>query len=87
MPEEQTHVTIHAGGTWLGDNLPQFEKLSATLEELETMNDALPSNFNPRVFLQFMRGSVNEIKRLTAQTHAFKEALKDQNKEAETEGK
>ena len=84
MPnEEKTHVTIHGGDTWLGQNLPQFEALQAKLEELETRNDALPADFNGRVFLQFMRGSIGEIKRLTAFNHALIEALKEHNKEVE----
>lgn len=82
MPEDkQTPVTIHGGDSWLGQNLPQFEALQAKLEELETRNDALPKDFHPRVFLQFLRGSIGEIKRLTALNHSLIEALKEHNVE------
>lgn len=82
MPEaedKQTKVTIHGGDTWLGQNLRQFEVLQAKLEEMKTRNDALPADFHPSVFLQFIRASVNEIKRLTAMNHALIESLKDHN--------
>ena len=90
MPEDkQTHVTIHGGDTWLGKNLPQFEGLQGILEELDTRNDSLPPNFNPRVLLQFLRGAVGEIKRVTAMNHALTQALKEHNREkkAFAEGK
>lgn len=81
MPDEKQNVTIHPGNTWLGQNLPQYENLIAKLQELQTRNDALPADFNPKVFLQFIRGSVNEIKRLTAFNLALTEALKKDNDE------
>ncbi len=85
MPEDKQaqQVIIHGGDSWLGQNLPQYDFLQSKLQELETRNDALPADFNPRVFLQFIRGSVNEIKRLTAMNHALTEALKDSNLEKE----
>lgn len=80
MPEnKQTPVTIHAGDSWLGRNLPQFEALQGKLEEMDTRNDALPLDFNPRIFLQFLRGCIGEVKRLTAMNHALTEALKEHN--------
>ena len=66
---------------WLSQNLGHFKMLEDKLQELETRGDALPKDFKPRVFLQFIRGSVNEIKRLTAENLAFRNALKLQNEE------
>lgn len=79
MSEEKAFVQIYAGGTWLGDNLPHFEKLQTKLKELDTRSDSIPNDFQPRVFLQFIRGAVNEIKRLTAENHAFRESLQMKN--------
>jgi hypothetical protein len=74
-------VQIYAGGTWLGDNLQAMKHHERILEGLDTQRDAVPRGFQPRAFLQFIRGAVNEIKRLTAENHAFREALKMQNRQ------
>jgi hypothetical protein len=82
MAEEiNKQVQIHGGTTWLGQNLHTMRQHEAILENLDTRRDATPKDFHPRIFLQFLRGAVNEIKRLTAENHAFREALKMQNQE------
>jgi hypothetical protein len=70
----------YEGNTWLGQNLPRFEALTGTLQILDTQRDAIPSEFNPKEFLQFLRGMMNEIKSLTAQKFALTNALKAVNK-------
>lgn len=72
-------VRNYGSGTWLGENLPLFTKLHQSLEILKTQQDALPCDFNPTIVLQFLRGAVNEIKRLTAENHAFRDSLIQQN--------
>lgn len=79
--ENNDNAEVFSGATWLGANLPAMRKHEAVLEHLDTQKDSTPRGFNAREFLQFMRGAVNEIKRLAAENRAFRDALNLQNKE------
>ena len=76
MPEA-TDMSVYEMGSWLSQNIKHFATLEHGLKELESRKDSLPPNVNPRVLLQFMRGAVNEIKRVTSLNQALTAALKN----------
>jgi len=78
-----TDLQIYESASWLSQNIQHHENLQAILQEMDTRRDSLPPGFTPRVFIQFLRGAVNEIKRVTALNHALTEALKEANDDAE----
>jgi len=73
---ENTDGRQYLSGSWLSQNMFIFNKYVMTLQELDSRRDSLPGNFDPKEFLQFMRGAVNEIKRVSAQNQALTDALK-----------
>lgn len=77
-------IAIYEVNTWLSTNLSFFDKIERMLKELETRRDSLPPGFKPVEILQFLRASVNEIKRVTALNKSLADALKTVNKERET---
>lgn len=81
--ENNKPVQIYEQGSWLANNIQLYERMQASLQELDTRRDALPLGFKPRDFLQFLRGAVNEVKRVSAQNQALTEALKSSNKSEE----
>lgn len=87
MPEETIDMTVYEMGSWLSQNIKHFSNLEHGLKELESRKDSLPPNVNPRVLLQFMRGAVNEIKRVTSLNQALIAALKDANPKKSSEKK
>lgn len=76
MPEAKD-MTVYEMGSWLSQNMKHFANLEQGLKELESRKDSLPPNVNPRVLLQFMRGAVNEVKRVTSLNQSLIAALKD----------
>lgn len=76
---------IPAPPTWLDNNRRHFADLQVVLQELDSQRDSLPQTFNPNVFLQFMRGAVNEVVRLTQHNNALTAALMDANRVEEKE--
>ena len=78
-----TEVQIYEGASWLAQNIQHHENLQTILQEMDTRRDSLPPGFTPRVFIQFLRGAVNEIKRVTALNQALTQALKESNEEGE----
>ena len=76
---------VPAPPTWLDNNRRHFADLQATLQHLDSQLDSLPPTFNPKVFLQFIRGAVNEVVRLTQHNNALTAALMDANRVEEKE--
>jgi hypothetical protein len=66
--------------SWFEQNRRHYGALQVTLQELDSQRDSLPPTFNPKVFLQFINGAVNEVNRLTQHNNALTAALMDANK-------
>jgi len=81
-----TEVQIYEGASWLAQNIQHHENLQTILQEMDTRRDSLPPGFTPRVFIQFLRGAINEIKRVTALNQALTQALTQALKESNEEG-
>jgi hypothetical protein len=61
----KTEVQIYESGSWLANNIQGYEQLQVVLQELDTRRDSIPLTFKPKDFLQFLRGAVNEVKRVS----------------------
>jgi len=82
---DQTQIAVYESNSWLTQNLMYFEKYQMELLELDSKRDSIPSGFKPKEFLQFLRGSINHIKMMTAENKALKDALKASNLELKSE--
>jgi hypothetical protein len=76
----ENEIAVYEVNTWLSNNLPIFAKIEMILKSLESRRDSLPRDVKPMELLQFMRASINEIKRVTALNKALTDALKSANK-------
>jgi hypothetical protein len=72
-------------GSWLSQNIQIYNRYEIILQELDSRRDSMPQGFNPREFLQFLRGTVNEVKRVSALNQALTDALRFVNKGKEVE--
>ena len=78
MPEtEIKDMRIYESGSWLSQNMQYFNNLEMLMKEMDSRRDSMPPGFNPKVIIQFMRGAVNEIKRVTALNQSLIQALKE----------
>lgn len=81
--QDRTETQIYESGSWLSKNVRGYEQLETILQELDTRRDSIPLTFKPKEFLQFLRGAMNEVKRVSGLNKTLIEALKFANKGAE----
>lgn len=77
-------MNIYKKGTWLAENVEQFQQLQDKLMELQSKQDSIPG-FDTVEMLNFIRGAVNEVKRATNESESLVEIIKGLEVKAEKE--